>query len=77
MNKRKDTPMLIIINDVDSCNTGIDTFNMLIDKLNNLGYTFTYRKKDFRRRIIIIILNSMIQIEPFMLYTMTSSKNIV
>lgn len=41
------TPMLIIINDVDSCYTGRDTVDMLIDKLNNLEYNFTYSKKRF------------------------------
>lgn len=46
-NKRHDTPMLIIINDVDSRNTGRDTFGMLIDKLTNMEYNFTYSKKRF------------------------------
>ena len=46
--KRNDTPMLIIINDVDSCNTGRDTFKLLVDKLTALNYTIiNYKRKRF------------------------------
>lgn len=48
-NKSRDTPMLIIINDVDSCYTGRDTFQGFIDKLNERGYNSKYKKKRFKQ----------------------------
>lgn len=47
-NKPHDSPMLIIINDVDSINTGRDTFKRLAEKLEDLGYDITVQKFRFK-----------------------------
>lgn len=47
-NKPQDTPMLIIINDVDSVNTGRDTFMQLAKKLERAGYDITIQKLRFK-----------------------------
>ena len=47
-NKTHDSPMLIIINDVDSINTGRDTFKRLAEKLEDLGYDITVQKFRFK-----------------------------
>lgn len=47
-NKPQGSPMLIIINDVDSINTGRDTFKRLAEKLENLGYDITVQKLRFK-----------------------------
>ncbi|MFR5875544.1 MAG: hypothetical protein ACLUFN_03540 [Eubacterium sp.] len=49
-NKMPDTPMLIIINDADSCYTGRDTFDMLIQYIEDAGFTIsTNIKKAFKK----------------------------
>ena len=45
--KSPDSPMLIIINDADSINTGRDTFQNLVDKLQYKGYNCNYIKMRF------------------------------
>ena len=47
-NKPHDSPMLIIINDVDSINTGRDTFKRLAEKLEDLEYDITVQKFRFK-----------------------------
>lgn len=45
--KNCSSPMLIIINDVDSLYTGRDTYQKLINKLHHQGFTVKYRKMNF------------------------------
>lgn len=47
-NKPQDSPMLIIINDVDSINTRRDEFIKLANKLNQLRYNITVQKLCFK-----------------------------
>lgn len=47
-NKSHDSPMLIIINDVDSINTGRDEFVKLANKLNQLRYNISVQKLRFK-----------------------------
>lgn len=47
-NKPHDSPMLIIINDVDSINTGRDAFKRLAEKLEDLEYDITVQKFRFK-----------------------------
>ena len=47
-NKPQDSAMLIIINDVDSINTGRDTFMRLANKLESAGYDITIQKLRFK-----------------------------
>ena len=47
--KPVDSPLLIIINDVDSKNTGRDIFPRLIDQIKNLGFQINYEiRKRFK-----------------------------
>lgn len=48
-NKSQDSPMLIIINDVDSKNTGRDEFEKLKLKLKNKGYGIKVYKRHFKK----------------------------
>ena len=47
--KPQNSPMLIIINDVDSINTGREEFVKLADKLNQLKYNITAQKLRFKK----------------------------
>lgn len=47
-NKPKDSPMLIIINDADSINTGRDEFIKLVQKLHRKGYEATFEPMRFK-----------------------------
>ncbi len=44
-NKPKNSPMLIIISDVDSCNTGRDDFEMLEEEIKKAGLKISLRLK--------------------------------
>ena len=47
-NKPQDSPQLIIINDVDSINTGRDVFIKLAYKIKRIGYNISIRKMHFK-----------------------------
>ena len=47
-NKPQDSPMLIIINDADSINTGRDEFIKLVQKLHRKGYEATFEPMRFK-----------------------------
>jgi hypothetical protein len=49
-NKRADSPMLIIINDIDHKSWICDYFNLLTRKLHRYGYTFRATKRHFEKR---------------------------
>lgn len=46
--KPKDSPLLIIINDVDSINTGRDTFRIFKDEICSLGFNVQERRMRFK-----------------------------
>ena len=46
--KPKDSPLLIIINDVDSINTGRDTFGIFKDEICSLGFNVQERRMRFK-----------------------------
>lgn len=47
-NKPQDSPMLIIINDADSINTGRDEFIKLVQKIHRKGYEATFEPMRFK-----------------------------
>jgi hypothetical protein len=48
--KPKDSPFLLIINDIDHKSWICDYFNLLVQKLRKRGLTFSYNKRHFTPR---------------------------